>query len=68
MKEEKIIVIIGEDGSMSFETKGIKGPVCEEKLEEIMEGLEQAVVSKSKTDEYYQEEKILNKTFVKGNK
>ncbi|MBN2693333.1 DUF2997 domain-containing protein [bacterium] len=65
MKEEKIIIVIGEDGSISLETKGITGPICEEKLEEIMSGLEQNVISKKKTDEYYQEDKTISRTTIK---
>jgi len=60
MKEEKIIVIINEDGSMELETKGIKGPVCEDTLNELLEDIEEEVIETKKTPEYNQKVNVKN--------
>ena len=60
MKEEKIIVIINEDGSMELETKGIKGPVCEDALNELLENMEEEALETKKTPEFYQKVDLSN--------
>ena len=37
MIEERIEVIVGEDGSLTAETKGLKGATCEEELLALLE-------------------------------
>lgn len=68
MTEEKIIVTIHDDGSMEFETKGIKGPLCEETLQEIMKGVEQDIIESKKTPEYYQKVSLKNINILKRGK
>lgn len=51
MSEERIEITINEDGSVDALSKGFKGPVCVEELENIL-GKEFASISK--TDEYHQ--------------
>lgn len=50
MAEQKITLIIDEDGSISAKTQGFAGTTCLEALDEIMD--EQAVASIHKTDEF----------------
>jgi len=47
---------IDEDGSVSYEVKGIKGKKCLSVLKFIEEVLGGGVVSSEKTSEYYEEE------------
>lgn len=68
MKEEKIIVIINEDGSMELETKGIKGPVCEDALNELLEDIDEEVIEKKKTPDFYQKVDLKNINKVKRGK
>ncbi len=68
MKEEKIIVIINEDGSMELETKGIKGPVCEDALNELLEDMNEEIIEIKKTPEYYQKVDLKNINKVKRGK
>jgi hypothetical protein len=68
MKEEKIIVIINEDGSMELETKGIKGPVCEDALNELLEDMEEEVLETKKTPEFYQKVDLNNVNKLKRGK
>ena len=39
MKEERIVVVIDADGSMSAKTSGIKGTRCIEELEQLLDQL-----------------------------
>ena len=39
MKEERIVVVIDADGSMSAKTSGIKGARCIEELEQLLDQL-----------------------------
>jgi len=50
MAEQKITLIIDEDGAISAKTQGFAGNTCLEALDEIMD--EQAVTSIRKTDEF----------------
>ncbi len=53
MAEQKIIITIEEDGKIKAETQGIKGEVCLEELQELLEDVGE-LTSLKKTDEYYQ--------------
>jgi len=52
MAEEKVILLIDEDGTISAKTIGFKGETCFDALDELL-GL-QSLTSVKKTDEYLQ--------------
>ena len=39
MREERIEVVVGEDGSMTAKTEGLKGETCLEELQTLMEAI-----------------------------
>lgn len=53
MKEEKIIIIINEDGSLELKSVGIKGEACMSEIEALLSE-DMDIESDKKTDEYYQ--------------
>ncbi len=53
MQEYNITIEIDEDGNIKAETKGMKGEVCIDELEEILKGLEGEQTFKNKP-EFYQ--------------
>jgi len=53
MQEFKINIEIDEDGNIKAETKGMKGEVCVDELENILKGLEGEQTYKNKP-EFYQ--------------
>ena len=54
MAEQTIIITIDENGKINAETTGLKGEMCIDELEKILEG-ESDMSSIKKTDEYYQQ-------------
>lgn len=52
MKDEKIKVIIDENGEIFVETDGILGPACVDEIAKIMKDAAIAVEA-NKTDEYH---------------
>ncbi|ANC00169.1 DUF2997 domain-containing protein [Vibrio parahaemolyticus] len=54
MPEQKIVITIDEEGSITAKTTGFKGESCLSALDELLE-LDGAVSSIKKTDEFHQE-------------
>ena len=59
MQVFNINIEIDEDGNINAETKGMKGKVCIDELENILKGLEGEQTYKNKP-EFYQKVKIKN--------
>lgn len=57
MAEVIITIEIDENGKIKAETQGIKGELCLEELQKLLEGAGE-VVSVTKTDEFYQKQSI----------
>jgi len=62
MAEQTITITIDENGKINAETIGIKGKMCLDELQELLEN-EGNLLSVKKTDEYFQQQtvKIRNK-------
>ena len=62
MAEQTIVITIDENGKINAETIGIKGEMCLNELQELLEN-EGNLLSVKKTDEYFQKQtiKALNK-------
>ncbi len=61
----QIIIEIAEDGSIKLETKGMKGPTCDNELKPIIKELGE-VKEQKKTSEYYEKSNVTtNKTTLK---
>ncbi|MCC5452927.1 DUF2997 domain-containing protein [Rheinheimera sp. UJ51] len=58
MPEQKIILIIDEQGAIMAKTSGFKGESCFEALDELLE-LQGVVSNVKKTDEYH-EQRVLH--------
>lgn len=56
MTEERITITINEDGTLQLETKGIKGPVCMDEAQALLEGIA-VQVRAERTDEFYMKQK-----------
>ena len=57
MAEQTITITIDENGKIKAETSGIKGEICLDELQDLLE--EQGDLSSiSKTDEYYQKQNV----------
>jgi hypothetical protein len=54
MPEQRIVVIIDDNGKINAETEGIKGEVCIDELQKLL-GEIADLESVEKTDEYYQQ-------------
>ena len=67
MAEHKITITIHEDGSFQASTEGLKGEMCLEELEALLDNLED-VKSVKKTDEFYQTEQKKTNTQLKNKK
>lgn len=57
MTDEKIKVIIDENGEIFVETNGILGPACVDEIAKIMKDVGIAFES-NKTDEYHMEQRV----------
>ncbi|MBL8966509.1 MAG: DUF2997 domain-containing protein [Spirochaetaceae bacterium] len=53
MSDEKIVVVIDEDGGIIAETSGFQGKACIETLAKLLDGLGDETGRKNK-DEYYE--------------
>jgi len=53
MAEQRIDIVIDENGKINASTEGLKGEICLSVLEELLGKMEDAE-SITKTDEYYQ--------------
>ena len=63
MKEQRINIIINEDGSLDLKTDGIKGEACLSEVEEILDELAD-IKEVKKTDEYYQKVNVSQKILI----
>ncbi len=53
MAEQRIVIVIDENGKINASTEGIKGEVCLDELQALMDSLEE-LQSIAKTDEFHQ--------------
>ena len=60
MKEQRINIIINEDGSLDLKTDGIKGESCLSEVEELLDELAD-IKEVKKTNEYYQKVNVSQK-------
>lgn len=67
MAEQRIVITIDENGKMNASTEGIKGEVCLDELQAIMDSLEE-LQSISKTDEFYQTQIVKPKNNIQNKK
>lgn len=65
MAEQTITITIDKNGKINAETLGIKGEMCINELQELLED-EGNLLSVKKSDEYYQEENIKIKNTIKN--
>jgi hypothetical protein len=63
MAEEKIILLIDDEGSVSAKTSGFKGDTCLDALDKLLES--QPITAIKTTDEYAQEVNNVTLTKVK---
>lgn len=57
MTEEKITIVIDDQGEMLVKTKRILGPACVEEVEKLLE--EMALITEiNRTDEYHMRENV----------
>lgn len=61
MEEEKIIVKIDKEGNIVSEVKGVAGPSCVDKISELLRDIAE-IEDMTKTDEYYMDVEVINKT------
>lgn len=66
MPEQKVTIIIDDEGSITAKTSGFKGETCLDALEELLE-IDGVVSSVKKTDEYHQTQ-LINQTHIQKNK
>ncbi|MGR5353375.1 DUF2997 domain-containing protein [Vibrio sp. DNB22_19_2] len=66
MPEQKITLLIDEEGAITAKTSGFKGESCLDALDDLLD-LESNVSSVKKTDEYHQRQTLVqrNKLEVK---
>ncbi len=67
MAEQRIVITIDENGKMNASTEGIKGEVCLDELQAIMDSLEE-LQSITKTDEFYQTQIVKPQTKIQNKK
>jgi len=61
MDEEKITIKVDKDGNIVADVHGIPGPSCVDALGKILEEIAE-IYDMKKTDEYYMEPKVIEKT------
>lgn len=59
MEEEKIIIKIDKKGSITSEIKGVIGPSCVDKIEELLRDIAE-IEDMRKTDEYFMDVNVYN--------
>jgi hypothetical protein len=57
MSEEKIVVKINDQGEIEVETFGIKGPLCVEEINKIIQNIALTVAT-TKKDEYFMDPEV----------
>lgn len=67
MAEQTITITIDENGKINAETSGIKGEMCIDELQELLEK-ESDLLSVKKTDEYYQQQTVKIQNKIKNKK
>lgn len=65
MADEKITIVIDENGEISIKTRGILGPTCVDEVNRLIEDLVLATDYK-KTDEFYAKVQKTTKTQVQA--
>jgi hypothetical protein len=67
MAEQRIVITIDENGKIHATTEGIKGEMCLDELQKLLENLVE-LDSITKTDEFYQENELKNKIKIQNKK
>jgi len=65
MQEYNVVIEIDEDGNIQAETKGMKGEVCVNELDEILKGLEGEQNFKNKPEFYQKDNKVKKSLQIK---
>ncbi|WCC45662.1 DUF2997 domain-containing protein [Tenacibaculum finnmarkense] len=65
MAEQTITITIDENGKIKAETVGIKGEMCLDELQELLDNQNDLLAIK-KTDEYFQQEKTQIKNKIQN--
>ena len=65
MAEETITIIIDENGKIKAETSGIKGEVCLDELQDLLDEVSDLEYV-TKTDEYYQQQVIKSENKIQN--
>ncbi|MBE7634096.1 DUF2997 domain-containing protein [Tenacibaculum finnmarkense] len=65
MAEQTITITIDENGKIKAETAGIKGEMCLDELQELLDNQNDLLAIK-KTDEYFQQEKTQIKNKIQN--
>ena len=64
MAEQRIVITIDENGKINAATEGIKGEMCLDELQDLLEEIAD-LESISKTDEFYQKTKVKTQIKIK---
>jgi len=67
MAEQRIVITIDENGKINASTEGIKGEMCLDKLQELLDSLVE-LQSVSKTDEFYQKIEVKTQNKIQNKK
>jgi hypothetical protein len=67
MAEQRIVIIIDENGKINASTEGIKGEMCLDELQELLDSLEN-IESINKTDEFYQSNELKAQNKIQNKK
>ncbi|GAB4315607.1 MAG: hypothetical protein Kow0069_17460 [Promethearchaeota archaeon] len=65
MKEEKITILIDEDGRIEADAENFTGEVCLKELEDILQGLPEIDDTDRKPEYYVKDAKVTRKTSVR---
>ena len=61
-EKAEIEVIIGPDGEVRLETRGLRGQACVDETKDLLPALGSRIRSREKTREYYQQETKTGRT------
>jgi len=67
MAEQTITITIDENGKITAETIGLKGEMCLDELQELLDN-EGDLLSIKKTDEYFQQNKVKTQNKIQNKK
>jgi len=67
MAEQTITITIDKNGKINAETIGIKGEMCLDELQELLED-EGALLSVKKSDEYFQQQTVISQNKMQNKK